>query len=140
MSDLPAEYLNLAARLLDQETTAGETLAQLADAAERVFLRLYDRLANSIGTEGFCVLVRRAQQLVQDTYSFFRAVKMEATAEHCLQGLSESIHGQDFSVARRGIEYFVANFIWLLATFIGKDLALRFIARGWPQLFPKGVE
>jgi len=53
--------------------------------------------------------------------------------EGCLQGAREAAQGQDPGQIAEGFALLFAQLLWLLVTFIGDDLAMRQVARVWPE-------
>jgi hypothetical protein len=56
-----------------------------------------------------------------------------------LEGLQASVRDQDPAVVREGLASVLAQFIWLLVTFVGETLALRLIHEAWPEVMPEAA-
>jgi len=129
----------LARRLLAHEAAGEGTALQMAEAAERVCCKLGERLAVLIGDEGVAALLRRALHLAQLHYPFLASVEVARRSRCPLKGLAESVQGRTDPEVTAGLEALVANLVFLLVTFIGKDLTYQQVNVIWPAL-PHGQE
>jgi len=145
----------MARRLLEHETTHSEVVAPTAgthavggsatpvgrpalqqereawaDAAGRVWQKLRQHLARSIGPAGFDALLRRALALAKTEFPSLQAIRTEADGR--LMGLREVVQTAEESSS--GLAAVLAHFLGLLSTFIGEDLALRLVGEVWPDV------
>lgn len=134
MAQPTPEFHRLASQLLAHESGGRQEPVELADAGELICRKLRRQLEPLIGPEGFRVLVARALHLTKAEFPFFQTVEVESQSDACLKGLHGSIQGLDSTEVGRGNVALFASFIWLLATFIGEDIALRNLARIWPDV------
>jgi hypothetical protein len=98
------------------------------DVVPRIVAELHHRLAKLIGSAGFDVLLARA--LVLARHSHPSLARVTAGPDGALVGLDEvaADHAadQDEAVA------IVSNFMDLLASLVGEDLAMRLVRDAWP--------
>ncbi len=128
------EFRLLASRLLGSEAGGQQEAPDLVDAAETICRKIHEQLASLIGAEGVRALMIRALHLAKDGHPLFQRVEIGSESEAYLKGLRQSAQGLEPTEIRRGIVTFLGNFVWLLATFIGEALALRLVARIWPDV------
>jgi len=126
--------MEVARRLLTHEVGEGQDPEDLAKAAESACQKLYRQLAKLIGSAGFQALLLRAVSLAKAEFLFLKRVESEPEAGTCLKGLLESVQGRDPGVVKDSLIAMFANFISLLVTFIGEDLALRLVRKTWPEV------
>jgi hypothetical protein len=136
-------YHNLGYVLLAQEAGARKGSDAMIDAAEVVIQKLRVRTIMVFGREGFYSLLVRALHLAKARQPLLKAVEIEplhnrAKDEARLKGLREALAGSDADSVSKALVTLIGSFVWLLATFIGPDLALRELQRTWPALsFPQ---
>lgn len=130
----PAELRDLAGQLLEHETGERHDAEALADATERSCQKLCQRAATLVGVEGCRALLARALHLVKIEHPFLAQVQVDAESVGRLPGVRESAQAAEYGRAAGGLTAVVAYFIWLLATFIGEDLALRVVHDVWPDV------
>lgn len=117
-----------------------QTPEGLAAATDRVFDHLYQRLNGLIGPAGYDALLQRALYLARAGSSILGNVKVAASPDDVsLEGLQASVRDQDPTVVREGLASVLAQFIWLLVTFVGETLALRLIHEAWPEVMPEAA-
>jgi len=136
----------LARQLLAHETEGAQDPAELAEATERVCRKLYERLTKLIGPEGFSSLLDRPLHLAKVERRALKPVVADTTVASSLpnactlKGLRESTQGREPGEVREDLVTLVGSFIWLLAVFVGEDLAHRQLRKTWPGVdFGEGV-
>ncbi len=138
------ESHDLACQLLAHEmqgpSLEGRTPTETAEAGQRICQKLYQQMAQLIGPTGFNALGARALHLARIEFPFLNGVEIRMQEEGCLKGLPESVQGQPPAEISSALVAVFANFIWLLVTFIGKDLALRQLRSIWPEISPCGAD
>jgi hypothetical protein len=96
--------------------------------AERLLAQLYRQLGKLIGTAGFDALLRRSLVLARRTRPALLGITSAAGGK--LEGLDADVP------ERAGLDEdaltIVAQFIELLATLIGEELAMRVLRELWP--------
>lgn len=94
------------------------------------------------GQEGFHSVLARALRLAKAEHPLLKAVEVEPAPNNPaagvpLMGLQESVADGDADAVAAALATLIGSFIWLLATFIGQEMALRELGRIWPALsFP----
>lgn len=126
------ELYDLARWLLAHEAADLSGPDGVAEAAEAACRKLRRPLVVLLGT-GFDVLVLRALDMASSQFPFMKEIKLGLGDEGCLTGVKEAAKGQDPSQIADGLATQLAQFLWLLVTFIGEDLAMREVARVWPE-------
>lgn len=126
--------VELARRLLEQETKERPDGRDLADAAEQVAQKLRLHLVQLVGPAGFQALLARALTLARAGHPFLKGVEAATQAETSLAGLGAAVQGRDQAEIEAGVVAMVAGLLWLLATFIGEDLTGRLVHAVWPQV------
>jgi excisionase family DNA binding protein len=136
MDELSPAARALARRLLLHEAGGRAEPAALAEAAGRAHGRLHGRLAGVIGATGFATLFARAVQLALPEHPGLRHLRVEAGPAGGLAGLAEfaAASAPEPAAAAAGLTAMFVNFIGLLGTFIGEDLALRLVRQAWPDV------
>jgi hypothetical protein len=152
MRQMSPLFLDLASRLLAGENveTSPTNRGDEVEAAEKAFRKLRGRLARLLGQEGFDSLLKRALYLAAADYPFLENVTVETSqsspnesrqlSTSHLKGLRENIQGHDRAEVRAGLDALLGDFVWLLSTFIGEDLALRQLRRIWPDVLLDSAE
>jgi hypothetical protein len=110
------------------------TSAAAADAMQRSCGELYRILETALGPHGLQALVDRAIQITAREYPWLSTVRSGAAADCPLSGLTEAGETMDVAEAMEGYAALLASIIWLLMTFIGEDLTLRFVRHAWPNV------
>ena len=122
---------NLAVRLLALEEgngLSGDGTALVA-AASRVCEQLKGILTTFAGTASFSALFSRALVIAQADIPSFRSVTFQGDCS--LTGLEE-LTSLDPAAAERGTTAVIAEFLNLLATFIGTPLTMALLRDAWP--------
>ncbi len=110
-------------------------LQDFVAAAERVHLRLRERLSVFLGPTGFDSLWSRAMNLAQRTFpASVRAG--EEDGNPLLPGLHVTVSGGTGDEIQDLLLAALTSFITLLFTFVGADLGFRLIHQSWPQFLP----
>ena len=134
----PEQY-RLARRLLAHERGAQQETVELAIAVERVWQALYLQFHNLIGPIGFHALMNRALHIAKSTCSTLTAIELlHEKDKDFLKTFQESLNtcmaDLDDEKASVCFVMLIANFFWLLSTFIGKDLTMRHVRKAWPDI------
>ncbi|HWP49867.1 MAG TPA: hypothetical protein VNM22_22115 [Candidatus Limnocylindrales bacterium] len=124
----------MAQRLLTYEAGGLQGSEDLAKAADHACQKLYHQMVRLVGLAGFQALLMRSLNLAKTEFPFLRRVESEPQAGECLKGILEAVQDRDPVLVGEGLVAVLANFIGLLITFIGKDLALRLIRKTWPEV------
>lgn len=122
-----------AGKLLDLELGGRTGEVELAEAAERLCNRFSSELSPLIGVEGVTAVLRRAMRMAQDDYPFLAGVEVQTESDGRLVGLTSRVKGRDPREVRDALVAIIGNAIWLLVTFIGRDITLRQLRRVWPE-------
>lgn len=128
------ETYNLARQLLAREGGDGKDPEQVVPAAEAVFRKLGQPLSLLIGRGGFHSLLARAINLSASEFPLLVGIQGETLKEDSLQGVRASLPGRAPTEVNEALVDVVANLVWLLVTFIGRDLALWVVEQAWPDL------
>lgn len=135
-----ARERGLAWRVLVYLAGSDQGPANLADATERAFGRLYYRLVDLIGPAGFDALARRALYLAKAESPYLGSVECEIHGEgYRLPGLRASVEGREPSEVRIGLVAMLGDFFWLLDSFVGDSLFLRLMRGTWPEMNPAEI-
>lgn len=135
-----AAFHELALLLLRHEAGGQREPAELANAVERVCQKMGRQIAILIGPTGFHAIAGRSLHLTKAEEPFLKRVefgpatstdKMSEQGWTCLTGLHESVQGRDPAEVGRGVAVLLAHFLWLLSDFIGEDIVLGLLRRGW---------
>jgi hypothetical protein len=110
------------------------TTAAVADAMQLSCGELYRILETAMGPEGLQALVGRAIQITAREYPWLLSVQTGNSADCPLSGLAEAVGRLDVAEAIEGYAALLASIVWLLMTFIGEDLTLRFVRHAWPDV------
>jgi len=131
----PAAWV-LARRVLLHEAGEHAEPAALAEAVNRAYARLRERLVDLIGAAGYATLVARAVRLAQAEVPDLERVTVDIAAEGGprVGGEFARVSDGDPAVTAAGMTALLAHVIGLLITFIGEDLALRLVREAWPEL------
>jgi hypothetical protein len=123
---------NLALRLLVHEAKNSPSPAKLAEALEICCQRLHKRLDSLIGAGGFRALLDRAVFLAKKEHPWLKGVGVADYPGCELKALNEAMSGRKPDEIKQTFTIILANVIWLLATFIGEDIAYSVIEEAWP--------
>jgi hypothetical protein len=117
-----------------QPAAAPLTSGEAAAAMQGSCGDLYRVLETAIGPAGLQALLGRAIQIASRDHPWLASVKPGTAADCPLSGLTEAADLLDVVNALEGYTALLATIIWLLVTFIGEDLTLRFVRHAWPKL------
>jgi hypothetical protein len=140
-SDAPRAVMEYARRQLIEPRPAicrfatsvvGAALAR-GDGAQDITARLYESLANLVGSAGFDVLLARSLVLARRVHPFLAAVTVGPGGT--LSGLGEA---SDPPSVEQGTVAIVSYFIELLAVLIGEDLTIHLVRDVWPEAWAAG--
>jgi hypothetical protein len=112
-------------------TAAGSAAA--AEAMQSSCGELYRVLDATMGPAGLQALLARAIQIAARDHPWLARVTPGA-ADCIFPGLTTAAEGVDVDEAITGSAALLATILWLLVTFIGEELTLRFVRRAWPQV------
>lgn len=132
MREIDPEPREWAQKLLYHEANARQGVAELVEAADQVCVRLREQLSPLIGLEGMSAVLRRAVRMSQDDFEFLKGVEVPRESNGCLKGLREGAQGRSPNEVRDGLVSVIGHTLWLLVTFVGRDLTLRQLRRMWP--------
>lgn len=124
----------LARRLLAREGGDGRDSEGVVAAAGQVLRRLGEPLSLLVGKAGFHSLLARAVNVSASESPMLRGIEAERLKEDALEGLRATLPDRDPAEVLEAMVSVVANFVWLLVTFIGRNLALRLVSGVWPDL------
>ncbi len=133
-------FRDLACQMLAYEAGGKESSEEMAEVGQRICQKLDQQMTKLIGPAGLSALTSRALYLARVEFPFLNGVSIETQEKTCLEGLRESVVGRPPTEAVSAIEAIFANFVWLLMTFIGEDLALRQVRNIWPEISPDGAD
>lgn len=127
---------NLAKRLLAHEArrareASGNTEAAAMEAACR---RLHKTLMPLISATGLHALMARALKLAKREFPQLAEVATDEASDCSFKGVSDATRGRAAGEASDGFAAILANFIWLLVTFIGEDLTFGFVQETWSDV------
>ena len=134
MTNVPPSLTDFAQRLFVHEAGAGQHTQDLADAMERACQGLHKRLSPLVSVAGFNALFDRAVTLAAREFSFLAAVGPLTTPTCSLDGLRQAVEGREPAEVADALVAILANFLWLLVTFIGENLGLRKVREVWPDV------
>jgi hypothetical protein len=124
----------LARWLVTTETGAAEGPQAGAAAAERVFEKLGQRLAQLITPVGSEALLRRAAHLSRTEFPFLDGVQGAPNTDPLVDRLRETAATVEPGEAYAGFVVLLATLVALLESFIGKDLTFRILRNVWTEL------
>ncbi len=133
MREGPPAIHALARQVLAHEAAAEEP-REPALVAIRVCQRLFACMGRLVGPVGFQVLITRALSRASARHPLLRPVQVKVEADLSFDGLRESAGAHDAEVATSAGETLVAEFVGLIARFLGADLLLHFVQQCWPDL------
>ena len=126
----PEQY-HLARWLLAHEAGNLPNRDAAAEAAEVVHRKLRQPLARLLGPAGFDALLLRALDLSVSQFPFLKGIGPAQQREGLFLG--GAAQGHDPHHLAEGFATLFAHLLWLLATFIGEDLAWQQVAMVWPE-------
>ncbi len=125
----------IARRVLKTQLAArSPSTAASAEAMQRSCGELYRILETAMGPTGLQAMIGRAVQIAAREYPWLASVQTGTSADCPLSGLAEAADRLDVADALEGYALLLASMIWLLMTFIGEDLTLRFVRTAWPNV------
>lgn len=123
----------IAYMLIEYEAGGSRDAAALAEAAERASEKLRLHFSQLVGGDGFQALLMRAVAQARRHYPELREVRVDQSG--VLTGLTALVQRPDWRLSEpAAMSAVVANFLWLLVTFIGADLTRLLIQEIWPQV------
>jgi hypothetical protein len=127
----PSEPHERARRLLLHEATGAEDPRDIAAAAERVCAKLRDELTLLIGAGGVGALASRALRLARREFPHLDGVE---GPDGCYTGLVEALEGCSAAEAQAASSAVIENFLGLLVSLVGEELAMTPVRRLWPGI------
>jgi hypothetical protein len=124
----------LARRLVEHEAGGRMEVRALAEAAERVCMRLHDRLVSLVGPDGFRIMLTNAVDITRSEHSFLQAIDARAELNGCFAHLTDAVNGRPPEEALAGVTRLLAEFIGLLGSFVGDTLTTRLVRGAWPEI------
>ncbi len=129
---LPAIHA-LARQILAHETAA-EGPREPMVVAVRVYQRFFACMGRLIGPVGFQVLTARAVSRASARHRMLKSLEVRVEEELSLEGLREDAGAHGAEVTESACETLVAEFIGLVARFLGADILLHLVQQCWPEL------
>lgn len=126
-------WRTIAERLLSHEAGGREHPVVLANAAEQVCRKLQGQLTVLIGPNGTRALLERGLRLARMEFPFLDGVAIGGREGDCLRGVQDTAQEQDPAQVSGGLAALLTHILDLLGGFIGHDLTLRLLRRGWPE-------
>lgn len=126
----------LAGWLVAQEAGPCADSQSLAAATERVLQKLGPGLARLATPSGSQALLSRALHVVRASFPFLEGVRAGATADNCLQGLSERTFDVDPAEVASGLQALLGVLFDMVVGLIGEDLTIAMVKGAWPDLPP----
>jgi hypothetical protein len=120
------EQMATARRLLVHEGANGGA-AKCAEAAGRIYEKLYAHLAPIVGAAGVRALLVRSARLARNDFAFFESGVVQGP-----QQLRDLLQAQDPAVATEAAAALFGTFFALITTFIGERLTTQVLRRAWP--------
>jgi hypothetical protein len=122
---------DLTRRILAIEAARAKAADIQVDEAVQVCKKLQVPLSRFTGPAGFSSLLSRALALAKAEAPCLRVVQVQPDGS--LAGFDEIKDVQDADALQRGRAVLVAQFLGLLATFIGESLTWRLARDAWPD-------
>jgi hypothetical protein len=123
----------LARRAIKTRLAGPATSAAAAQAMQGSCGELYRVLETVMGPAGLQALIGRAIQLTARDHPWLTRVTPGTAVDCALSGLTEAAGPLEAGDATEGCAALLASILWLLITFIGEDLTLRFVRHAWPD-------
>jgi hypothetical protein len=109
-------------------------------AAELAFVELGAYLSGLVGADGYRALVARAVHLAASQFPFLQAVKPAISPPGRLVGLPKrDARRTTANQARKAAVSMLAELLWLLREFLGRDLIQCVVVLVWPSLAEAGA-
>jgi len=126
--------------LLTAEGVDAERRLAAPAAAERVFGKLSQRLAQLITLVGSDALLARAVHLSRAAFPFLGEAQITRSDDSSVLSLPESADRENSQLVD-GLEAVLATLVALLVSFIGEDLTARILREVWPEVaMPQPVQ
>ncbi len=122
---------DLARRILAVEAARAKAADPQVDEAVKVCEKLQVPLSRFTGRAGFLSLLSRALVLAKAEVPALKVVQVRPDGS--LAGFDEIKHIQDADAVEKDRVVLVAQFLGLLASFIGESLTWRFARDTWPD-------
>ncbi len=132
MTTVPPSLADFAQRLFVHEAGGHQRTQDSADAMERACQSLHTRLTPLLSEASVNALLGRAITLAGREFPLLASIG--PVTDCSLDGLQQAVDGRNPAEAADAIVAILANFLWLLVTFIGQDLGLRKVHEAWPDV------
>ncbi len=132
MTTVPPSLADFAQRLFVHEAGGHQRTQDSADAMERACQSLHTRLAPLLSEASVNALLGRAVTLAGRQFPFLASIG--PVTDCSLDGLRQVVDGLNAAEVADALVAILANFLWLLVTFIGQDLGLRKVHEAWPDV------
>ena len=129
MPAAPVTARDLAKRLLDRETAAGNSDTTRASAAAQAGEELYRALSRWIGSDGCHALFTRARAQEQAANRPLESLRLSPRHDPYILGVEEAIGEYGNGPTADAIESMLVGMIELLGRLIGVDMATSLIER-----------
>jgi hypothetical protein len=134
MNNVPPRLADFARRLFEHEAEGHERTQDFVDAMERACRALHAQLAPLVSAPGVAALLARAVTLAGREFPFLVAAGELITPTCSVDGLRQAVDGHAPAEAADALVAILANFLWLLVTFIGENLGVRKVQEVWPAV------
>lgn len=131
MNQAPANFQELARRIVERATADCESPAQVARAIESTFIQLRELMSGMVGKEGFHALVGRALYLSRVRLPQDLSLFSELAPTSLCSGWSAGVERAGALAGVRCAALLFGDLVGLFGSFIGEDLTLRLIRRTW---------
>jgi hypothetical protein len=117
-----------------------EEMEDTLQAAELAFVELGAYVSRLVGADGYRALVARAVHLAAAEFPFLQAVKPATSPPGRLVGLPKLDASRTTpNQAGNAAVSMLAELLWLLREFLGRDLIQRVVVLVWPSLAKAGA-
>ncbi len=129
----PSKMLLAAALIVGPNREPPCSPEEIAASINQTLGRLFEAVAKMIGPVGFLSLSMRALYLSREQFPWLAETEVQIGDDVALEGLESISQLQSEAELRAGATMFVTHLLELLCSFIGENLTLRLICRGWPE-------
>ncbi|MDP2305601.1 MAG: hypothetical protein Q8P18_06210 [Pseudomonadota bacterium] len=126
--------------LLAQAIAPDAAPLDVARSVDVAFAHLLVSLGRWVGDESARVLLARAVDETRPQRAWLAGIRVTLGEGRCFVGLDERVEALAPTELAETMEELLVVLIELLAKFIGNDLALRIVIRGWPSGPPAAKE
>jgi hypothetical protein len=127
------QQLEIAQRLLDCEANGDRGVQEIAEAAGRVHVKFFARLASLLGVGGARALLARSAKLTAVDFPALRGLDLDDTGgEGPAELLAAHLRAEVPATATATAVNLFACLLALLTTLIGERLTLQLVQTAWP--------